>query len=281
MANILSREKQLAAINCLVEGSSVRSAERLTGVHRDTIIRLMVRVGDGCQRLMDRELRNLNSRRIEVDEVWGYVAKKQRQVKPSDNAKEVGDYWTFVAMDAESKLVPSFITGKRDRLTTRAFMMDLQSRLAGRVQLSTDAFNQYVDAVDAAFGANVDYGQIVKFFEGDVTKGSSSASGRYSPAKVVRIEKSVVWGNPDPKFISTSHVERSNLSMRMGMRRLTRLTNAFSKRAENFTAAVRLYFAHYNYVRIHRSLRVTPVMAAGISNKLWSLDDLLNATLDA
>jgi len=280
MANILSREKQLAAINCLVEGSSVRSAERLTGVHRDTIIRLMVRVGDGCQRLMDRELRNLKSRRIEVDEVWGYVGKKQRQVKPSDNTKEVGDYWTFVAMDAESKLVPSFVTGKRDRQTTHAFMADLQSRLAGRVQLSTDAFNQYIDAVDAAFGANVDYGQIVKFFEGDVTKGSSSASGRYSPAKVVRVEKTAVWGNPDPKFISTSHVERSNLSMRMGMRRLTRLTNAFSKRAENFTAAVRLYFGHYNYVRIHRSLRVTPVMAAGITTKLWSLEDLLDVTLD-
>jgi IS1 family transposase len=278
MANILSREKQLAAINCLVEGSSVRSAERLTGVHRDTIIRLMVRVGDGCQRLMDRELRNLNTRRVEVDELWGFVQKKQRTISPADNTNSVGDFWTFVALDSESKLVPAFLTGKRDKATAIAFMADLRSRLAHRIQLSTDALPAYVDAVDAAFGSEVDYGQIVKFFEGDTTY---EAGRRYSPARVVRVEKNAVWGNPDLNLITTSHVERSNLSMRMGMRRLTRLTNGFSKKADNLRAAVRLYFAHYNFVRIHRSLRVTPCMAAGVTKKLWSLEDLLAVTLDA
>lgn len=275
MSNTLKPEKQLAVLNALTEGMSVRSTERLTGVHRDTIIRFMGRVGDGCQRLMDRELRNLTCPRIECDEIWAYVGKKQRHLSPTDDDMAMGDFYTFVALDPITKLVPSFHVGKRDIGNTRIFINDLASRLSGRVQLSTDSMSAYAAAIDAAFGANVDYGQIVKFYSREYT-----GPGRYSPPVCIGTERTAVWGNPDPAYICTSHVERSNLSMRMGMRRLTRLTNAFSRRVENLQAAVRVYFAHYNFVRIHRSLRVTPAMAGGVTPTLWSMNDLLGAALD-
>ncbi len=282
MANNLKPEKQLAVVSALVEGMSVRSTERLTGVHRDTIIRFMLRLGAGCQRLMDRQLRNLNCRHVECDEIWAYVYKKQRAVRSTDDLSTVGDFYTFVALDRETKLIPAFRVGKRNTDTTLAFMDDLRSRLAGRVQLSTDAFTPYIYAVDAAFARKqIDYGQIVKYYEGDATAAPEGTARRYSPPRVVRTEVTPMWGNPDPAMICTSHVERSNLSMRMGMRRMTRLTNAFSKRVESLEAAVRVYVAHYNYVRIHKTLRVTPAMAANVTPNLWTMSDLLQSALNA
>ena len=279
MANVLKREKQERVIAALVEGSSVRSTERMTGVHRDTIIRLMKRVGAGCEALMDTELRDLGCRRIQVDELWGFVHKKQRHVRPDDDASQVGDFWTFVAIDADTKLVPNFKVGKRDARTAQAFIDDLASRLSGRVQVSADALRAYVDAVDFAFGSDVDFGQIVKSYEAEPI-----GPGRYSPPKVVATDKRAVWGNPDPDHISTSYIERLNLTTRMQVRRLTRLTNAFSKRAENLQAALALHFCHYDFVRRHGTLtkdnggiHTTPGMAAGVTARPWTISELLDA----
>ena len=274
MANILKREKQEAVIRCLVEGSSVRSTERICRVHRDTILRLMVRVGAGCDVLMDRYMRDLPCKRIQLDEIWGYVGKKQRHITLRDNPWQVGDMWIFVALDPDSKLVPTYRIGKRDARNARAFLSDLASRLSNRVQLSSDALRVYVEAVDAAFGSNVDYGQIVKFYEAEPI-----GPGRYSPPKVVDTIARAIWGDPDPEHISTSHIERQNLTMRMCIRRLTRLTNAFSKKIENLKAAVAVHFTYYNFVRRHQTLRVTPAMEAGVTSHLWSIGDLLDATL--
>ncbi len=274
MANVLKREKQEQVVRALVEGSSVRSTERMTGVHRDTILRLLHRVGLGCDRLMDAELRNLTCRRIQVDEVWGYCGKKQRHVTKDDDPRQVGDFWTFVALDAETKLVPCYRVAKRTRYDANEFMADLASRLSNRIQVSSDSLVAYVDAVDRAFGSNVDYGQIVKFYEAEPI-----GPGRYSPPKVVGVEIEPVWGDPDPAHISTSYVERQNLTMRMNIRRLTRLTNAFSKKPDGLRAAVALHFGYYNFVRRHGSLRVTPAMEAGVTPHLWSLEHLVDRAL--
>ncbi|MCH7710693.1 MAG: IS1 family transposase [Proteobacteria bacterium] len=210
---------------------------------------------------------------FQVDEIWSYVQKKQRWVTPEDNRNRVGDMWTFVKIDPDTKLVPAYRVGKRTRVHAVAFMDDLSGRLANRVQLSSDALNTYADAVERAFGADVDYGRAVKFYEAEPI-----GPGRYSPPRVVKQLKDVVAGNPDQSHISTSIVERQNLSMRMSIRRFTRLTNAFSKKVENLQAAVSLYFAHYNFVRMHRSLRMAPAMAAGVSGRLWSLEELVDRT---
>jgi IS1 family transposase len=265
--------RRVQIINCLVEGNSIRSTERMTGTHRDTICRLLVDVGEGCAKLMDEEMRELRCRRIEVDEIWAYVGKKQRHMTPLDDPRQVGDQYTFVALDPESKLVPAYRVGKRDLPTATAFIADLSERLANRVQLSSDALAAYVDATESAFGAGVDYGQIVKFYEAEQV-----GRGRYSPPRVVGAERTVIAGNPDQAKISTSLIERQDLAMRMSTRRFTRLTNAFSKKIENLRAAVSLHFTHYNFVRMHRSLRVTPAMEAGVSDRLWSLDELVERT---
>jgi IS1 family transposase len=267
----LARRVQI--INCLVEGNSIRSTERMTGTHRDTICRLLVEVGAGCAKLMDEQMRELPCRRIEVDEIWAYVGKKQRHMTALDDPRRLGDQYTFVALDPETKIVPAYRIGKRDLPTATAFLADLSDRLANRVQLSSDALSAYVDAAERAFGADVDYGQIVKFYEAEPV-----GRGRYSPAHVVGAERSVIVGEPDQAHISTSLVERQNLTMRMSMRRFTRLTNAFSKKIENLRAAVSLHFAHYNFVRVHRSLRVTPAMEARVSDRLWSLGELVERT---
>jgi IS1 family transposase len=267
----LARRVQI--INCLVEGNSIRSTERMTGTHRDTICRLLVEVGDGCARLMDEQMRELPCRRIQVDEIWAYVGKKQAHLKEDDDRSRLGDQWTFVALDPETKLIPSYRVGKRDGENAVAFMTDLSERLADRVQISSDALAAYVDAVERAFGADVNYGQEVKFYAPE-----PAGSGRYSPPKVTERQRIVIAGNPDQDHISTSLVERQNLTMRMSMRRFTRLTNAFSKKVENLRAAVSLHFAHYNFVRVHRTLRVTPAIEAGVSNRLWTLDELVERT---
>jgi IS1 family transposase len=273
MVNRLSVARRTQIINCLVEGNSIRSTERLCETHRDTIMRLGVEVGQGCDRLMDEKMRGLTSKRIQVDEIWSYVGKHQRFLKPTDDRSQVGEQWTFVALDPDTKLVPVFHTGKRTKQHATIFMKDLAERLTNRVQISSDALRSYIDAVEVAFGTDADFGQAVKFYEAEPI-----GPGRYSPPKVVRAERHVVAGNPDQKHISTSLVERQNLTMRMGMRRFTRLTNAFSKKIENHRAAVALHFAHYNFVRQHRTTRVSPAMAAGVSDRLWTLEELVEQT---
>lgn len=268
--NRLSLTRQTQIISGLVEGNSIRSVERMTNTHRDTIMRLMVRVGNGCARIMDEEMRDLSCRRVQVDEIWSYVGKKQRRITPTDDSSRMGDMWTFVALDADTKIVPTYRVGKRNGATADAFVADLAERLTNRVQLSSDALRAYVDAIEKAFGADVDYGQVVKIYEAEPV-----GPGRYSPPHVVDAQLTAITGNPDPAHISTSFVERQNLTMRMSMRRFTRLTNAFSKKVENLNAAVALHFAHYNFVRLHRSLRVTPAMAAGVSERLWSIEELV------
>lgn len=270
--NKLNAEKQKMAIAALVEGSSIRSVERMTGIHRDTIMRLMIRVGHNCENLLDTHMRNLSCKYIELDEIWCFVGKKQRHIKETDNPLEVGDQWVFVAIDADSKLVPSYKIGKRNLFTAYDFLNDLSGRLDNRVQLTSDALKAYIEAVEASFGADVDYGQVVKTYEAEPI-----GPGRYSPPHVTSANRMVIVGNPQKDKISTSYVERNNLTMRMQMRRFTRLTNAFSKKLDNLKAAVALHFAHYNFVRIHSSLRVTPAMEAGITNHLWTIMDLIDS----
>jgi IS1 family transposase len=235
----------------------------MTGTHRDTICRLLVEVGDGCARLMDEQMREVPCRRIEVDEIWAYVGKKQRHLTQDDDPRRVGDQYTFVALDPETKIIPAYRVGKRDLPTATAFITDLSDRLANRIQLSSDALAAYVEATERAFGADIDYGQEVKVYEAEPV-----GRGRYSPPHVTSAQRVVIAGNPDQALISTSLVERQNLTMRMSMRRFTRLTNAFSKKVENLRAAVSLHFAHYNFVRVHRSLRITPAMEAAVSDRL-------------
>jgi len=268
--NRLRQEKQEAVISALVEGVSIRSTERMTGVHRDTIMRLMCRVGQGCANLMDSYMHSLKCKTIQVDEIWCYVGKKQRHLKDTDNLEELGDQWVWVAIDAKSKLVPSFLVGKRTAVNAQTFIEDLSNRLDNRIQLSSDALSAYVEAVDLAFGGGVDYGQVVKTYETEPI-----GPGRYSPPKVIRADRIIVFGSPKTSKISTSYVERQNLTIRMQMRRFTRLTNAFSKKLDNLKAAVALHFAHYNFVRIHKTLRVTPAMEAKVTDHLWTIGDLL------
>lgn len=267
----LARRTQI--INALVEGNSIRSTERMTNTHRDTVMRLMVQVGNACAIMMDEKMRDLTCRRIEVDEIWAYVQKKQHHVKEGEDLSRIGDMWTFVALDPETKIIPTWLVGKRTLPNATAFLTDLSERLTNRVQLSSDALPAYVNATEQAFGANVDYGQIVKFYDAE-----PAGSGRYSPPQVIKTAKTVISGNPNPDNISTSLIERQNLTMRMSMRRFTRLTNAFSKKVENLQAAVALHFAHYNLVRVHKTLRTSPAMAAGVEARLWSMEELVDAT---
>ena len=268
--NNLKAEKQEAAIAALVEGNSIRSTERMVGVHRDTIMRLLVSVGEGCEALLNDKMRNLPCRRIQVDEIWSFVQKKQRHITSEDDETRVGDQYTFVALDPETKLIPSYWVGKRDLPNAVAFIDDLSGRLLNRIQLSSDALHAYIGATEQVFGLDVDYGQIVKFYEAE-----SVGRGRYSPPHVTGATRTLIKGDPDPAHISTSLVERQNLTMRMSMRRFTRLTNAFSKKLENLKVAVALHFAHYNFVRIHSTIRCTPAMEAGVTDRLWTIRDLL------
>jgi IS1 family transposase len=271
MPNILKTEKQVAVIAALAEGMAIRQIERMTDIHRDTIMRLGVRVGQGCARIMDEKMRDLTCRNIQVDELWGFIQKKKRNLTAADDETR-GDAWTFCAIDADSKLVPSYRVGKRDAVTANAFMNDLASRLKNRVQLSSDGLPAYVEAVELAFGADVDYGQIVKSYEAVET---TAPQRRYSAPKLVSVHTNVITGDPIPPFISTSYVERLNLTTRHHMKRLARLTIAFSKKLENFEAAVGLHFAYYNFVKTHSSIRCTPAMAAGVERSQWSVADLV------
>ena len=269
--NVLSKEKQITVIGSLAEGSSIRSIERITGIHRDTIMRLGVHVGNACQEMLDKKMRGLNCRSIEVDEIWGFIGKKKAHASTIDRRSGLGDVWTFVSIDPETKLMPSFLVGKRDRYHAIQFMEDLAGRLNNRIQLSTDALRAYADAVEIAFGADIDYGQIVKEYASPAREDQR----KYSPAMLVAVYKSVVNGVPNPSKVCTSYIERANLTMRLHCKRLARLTLAFSKKFENFRAAVALHFAYYNFVKTHGSLRCTPAMAAGIESTHLTVENLI------
>ena len=260
------------AIQCLIEGCSVRSTERLTGFHRDTILRLLVVAGGRCQRFLDTRVRNLTCRRIQCDELWTFVQKKQRRLRKDDPA-EFGDQWIFVALDADTKLVASYVVGKRMATTTQRLIGDLAKRLSHRVQLTTDGFRFYVNAVEDHFGSQVDFAQCVKLYGEYGQHGDE----KYSPSPILEVICKIWQGDPDPDHISTSFIERQNLTLRMQMRRLTRLTNGFSKKAANLRAAVAVHFAYYNYCRVHTTLRCTPAMEAGLTDHIWTIAELLRA----
>ncbi len=268
--NALSLEKKTLVLNSLVEGNSIRSTVRMTGVNKKTVMRLLVEAGEQAREILDTQLVNLQSKYVEVDEIWSYVGKKQKQLTENDSP-EYGDHYVFVAMDAETKLVCGFSIGKRNYKMAHSFMKELQYRIRTRFQLTTDSFSPYFNAVDSVFGEDIDYAQIHKEYA-EETKGEK----RYSPANIIRINIIPLIGEPKPNHISTSYIERQNLTMRMQMRRFTRLTNAFSKKLHNLECAVALHFYHYNFIRIHQTLRVTPAMEAKIANTIWDWSDLLN-----
>ena len=267
----IDTDTAIRALHCLLEGCSIRSTERLTGVNRNTIMGLLVTAGQRCAQLMDEKMRGLKCKFVESDEIWCFVNKKQKRCRKEDPT-EYGDAWVFVAIDAETKLVPCFTVGKRSSATTHAFISDLAERVQGRMQLTTDGFRFYVDAVEKSFGADIDFAQLVKLY-GDY--GQHDAAGKYSPSPILETITKIQQGLPDEEHISTSYVERQNLTMRMMMRRFTRLTNAFSKKLENLQAACALHFAYYNFCRVHKTLRVTPAMEAGIAGHVWSIRELL------
>jgi IS1 family transposase len=272
--NNLSNEKQRTAIQAIIEGNSLRSTERMTGIHRDTLMRLLVRVGNGCVQFLDSHIRAVPSEKVQVDEIWTYVFKKQARLTVKENAAGIGDQYVFVGLDSDTKLVISHLVGKRNSTSAYYFMRDLKGRLANRVQLTTDGFSPYINAVDDTFGADVDYAQLVKIY-GQVKPSTATARRWYEPVHVTGAIPMNVTGRPKASAISTSHIERQNLTMRMQMRRFTRLTNGFSKKLENLKANIALHFAHYNFVRVHQTLRTTPAMASGLTDHLWSLEELL------
>jgi IS1 family transposase len=260
--NKLDPKKQAQVVSALVEGNSIRATVRMTGVAKNTIAKLLIELGAACSEYMDKVMRDLPCKTIQVDEIWSFVGAKQKNVRIRENMPVTGDVWTWVAIDAETKLIPVFMVGNRGRQTADAFMMDLASRLEERIQLTTDGYQNSIRAVGRAFGQDVDYGVLYKKFANDP---SNSPERRYSPAACIGAEKQTHIGNPDVAKISTSFVERQNLTMRMSMRRFTRLTNAFSKKIENHVAAI----------AIHQTLKVTPAMAAGVADQLWSIHDIV------
>jgi len=271
--NVLPLEKQTQIANCLVEGNSLRATARLCGVERNTVGRILLRVGDRCAWLLNERLRRIRSRRIEVDEIWTFVFKKQARLSKKDDESVMGDQYVFTAMDAETKLMISHRVGKRDAVTAYYLMQDLESRLAHRVQLTTDGFRPYLMAVEDTFGANIDYAILVKVYGAATQK--VGAPEWYGPPRVISALPMPVMGKPQLRYISTSYIERQNLTIRMQARRFTRLTNAFSKKLANLKAQVALHFAHYNFVRIHQTLRCTPAMAAGVTDHVWEIGELL------
>jgi IS1 family transposase len=269
--NKLSADERAKVLQLLCEGMPIRAITRVTGVHKVTVARLMNDAGRAVADYQDAALRNLKTKRVQVDEIWSFTYAKQRNVPTAKAAPEgAGDTWTWTAIDADSKLVMSWMVGGRDGDYAMAFMDDVAKRLVNRVQLTSDGHKSYLEAVEGAFGGDVDYAMLVKLY--GVTPGPA---GRYSPAECTGIRKTAIEGKPDMKHVSTSYVERQNLTMRMHMRRFTRLTNGFSKKVEAHANAVALHFAYYNFVRIHKTLRMTPAMAAGVTDRLWEMADLV------
>ncbi len=266
----LEKSKQVQVVKCLVEGNSIRATVRMTGVAKNTVAKLLVDLGHACAEYQDEHLRNLPCRRVQCDEIWSFVGAKQKNV-PDTKVEEWGDVWTWTAIDADTKLVPCWMVGQRGYAAAKAFIGDLAERLSNRVQLTTDGHRPYLEAVEAAFGADIDYAQLIKVYGT-----SGEAQTRYSPGQCVGTECKAVTGSPDAKHISTSFVERQNLTMRMSMRRFTRLTNAFSKKIENHMAAIALHFMYYNFARVHQTLRVTPAMEAGVAHHVWTVEEIVS-----
>lgn len=273
----LPSQDRARILHLLCEGSSIRAVTRLTGASKNTVIKLMVDAGKACAGYHDQHVRNLASKRIQVDEIWSFTYAKQKNVALAKSAPEdAGDTWTWTALDADSKLIVSWLVGGRDGYAAMLFMDDLRSRLANRVQLTSDGHRAYLEAVEGAFGGDIDYAMLVKTYG----EAPEAAQGRYSPAECMGAYRQRIEGNPDPKHVSTSFAERQNLNFRMHMRRFTRLTNAFSKKLENHAHSVALFATYHNFVRIHKTLRVTPAMAAGVTDKLWEISDIV-AILEA
>lgn len=267
----LTTADRVRVIAALVEGCSIRSTVRMTGVSKDAVSRLLVSMGCACADFHNERVRGITTKRVQCDEIWAFIGAKQKQV--DRGAKAHGDTWTWTAIDADTKLCVSYLLATRDAGAAWEFMHDLSGRLLNKIQLTTDGLTVYLDAVADNFGREVDYGQLIKLYGDDPrTKGGAA---RYSPAQCVGCKPYARLGDPDPKHISTSYVERQNLSMRMGMRRFTRLTNAFSKKVENHGHAIALYFAHYNFRRVHQTIRCTPAMEAGLTDHVWELEELV------
>lgn len=270
--NRMPLAKRAQILGFLVEGMSLRATSRLADCSINTVTKLLVDVGMACAEYQDVKLRNLSSRRIQCDEIWSFVGAKQKNV-PADRQEEfgIGDVWTWTAIDADTKLIASWMVGSRDGTAAKTFIADVASRLKDRVQLSTDGHKMYLEAVERGFKVAVDYGMLVKHYG---TEDKPGPERKYSPSKFVSAERRPIMGKPDPEHISTSYVERQNLTMRMSIRRFTRLTNAFSKKVENHAHAVALHFMYYNFGRIHKTLRVTPAMEAGVADHIWSLQEI-------
>jgi IS1 family transposase len=273
--NKLNLEKQAQIIKVLCEGNSLRSTARITGTAVNTVVKLLREVGTACLDYQNTTMTNLPCRKLQCDEIWSFVYSKAKNVPEEYNGKfGYGDVWTFTAIDAETKLVPSWLVGLRNADCAFDFINDLKARLANRVQLTTDGHKMYVEAIEKVYGSEIDYAQIVKLYGQTL-----ETEKRYSPAQCIGAEKHVVQGNPDATQISTSYVERQNLTMRMSMRRFTRLTNAFSKKLENHVLALSLYFMHYNFARTHKTLANpyprTPAMAAGLTNHIWTIEEIV------
>lgn len=273
--NKLPSAKRAEILGMMAEGISIRAITRMTGVSKNTVTKLLEDAGAAFADYQDRTLRSLVCKRLQIDEIWGFVPCKQRNVGSAKAAPpQAGGCWTWVALDPDTKLIPSWLVGSRDGGAARYFISDLAGRLANRVQLTTDGHKPYLEAVEEAFGADIDYAMLIKIY------GDTPGAGRYSPGECLGAEKRRDEGQRDPKHISTSYAERANLSIRMGNRRMTRLTNGFSKKAETYAHAMAVYFMHYNFVRVHQTLRCTPAMAAGVTTKLWDLADLMTVLED-
>jgi IS1 family transposase len=272
--NRLPFEKQIAVVTALCEGNSIRATSRMTGVAKGTILTLLEKVGMACAEVHDRMVRGLKCQRVQCDEIWNFCYAKEKNV-PADKRGQFGygDVWTWVGIDADTKLCAAYLVSSRDTASACAFMQDLAERIESRIQLTTDGLRAYLIAVNGAFGLDVDFATLHKLYGSPVGE-----ERRYSPAVCLSVKAATITGNPDPKHISTSYIERQNLTMRMQMRRFTRLTNAFSKKIDNLRHAVALYFMHYNFCRVHQTLRVTPAMEAGIANTVWSVSDIVRLT---
>lgn len=266
----LTDAQRVQVVTSIVEGNSIRATVRMTGISKNTITKLLVDLGDACIEYQDRAFRNLRCKRIQCDEIWSFVYAKDKNLPAEKQGKfGFGSVWTWTAIDADTRLVPSFMIGDRDLYSARIFIDDLKSRLAGRIQLTTDGHRAYLDAVETSFGSEVDYAMLNKIYA------STQEETRYSPAVCTGCQTKRITGNPDPNHVSTSYAERQNLTMRMSMRRFTRLTNAFSKKVQNHLATVAVYFMYYNFARVHQALRVTPAMEAGVASHVWTVAEIV------